>query len=155
MTCPSIFLTKIWTCFIPCNSRQILDIRIKTRSPRAVICVVVILLSIKLFVGFRITFFPMIDIQFTISSICTTTIFFLQFCVAVSCSPSQSITDINLLMSLTFLSVIGCNDNSTIATTYTIQRSSSRTFQHIDTGNIIHVDSGSLCDNAIYYINRT
>ena len=155
MTCPSIFLTKIWTCFIPCNSRQIFDIRIKTRSPRAVICVVVILLTIKLFVGFRITFFPMIDIQFTISSICTTTIFFLQFCVVVSCSPSQSITDINLLMSLTFLSVIGCNDNSTIATTYTIQRSSSRTFQHIDTGNIIHVDSGSLCDNAIYYINRT
>ena len=155
MTCPSIFLTKIWTCFIPCNSRQIFDIRIKTRSPRAVICVVVILLTIKLFVGFRITFFPMIDLQFTISSICTTTIFFLQFCVVVSCSPSQSITDINLLMSLTFLSVIGCNDNSTIATTYTIQRSSSRTFQHIDTGNIIHVDSGSLCDNAIYYINRT
>ena len=155
MTCPSIFLTKIWTCLIPCNSRQIFDIRIKTRSPRAVICVVVILLTIKLFVGFRITFFPMIDIQFTISSICTTTIFFLQFCVVVSCSPSQSITDINLLMSLTFLSVIGCNDNSTIATTYTIQSSSSRTFQHIDTGNIIHVDSGSLCDNAIYYINRT
>lgn len=120
MTCPSIFLTKIWTCFIPCNSRQIFYIRIKTRSPRAVICVVVILLTIKLFVRFRITFFPMIDIQFTISSICTTTIFFLQFCVVVSCSPSQSITDVNLLMSLTFLSVIGCNDNSTIATTYTI-----------------------------------
>ena len=153
MTCPSIFLTKIWTCFIPCNSRQIFDIRIKTRSPRAVICVVVILLTIKLFVGFRITFFPMIDIQFTISSICTTTIFFLQFCVVVSCSPSQSITDINLLMSLTFLSVIGCNDNSTIATTYTIQRSSSWTLQDINPCHVVHIDSGSLCNDSINNVN--
>ena len=73
----------------------------------------------------------------------------------VSCSPSQSITDIDLLMSFTLTSIVCCNDNGTITTTHTIQSCSSRTFQDIDTGNIIHVDSGSLCDNAIYYINRT
>ena len=62
MACPSFLLSKIWTSFIPSYSRQVLDARIETRSPRTIVSIIIVFFAVQLFVSLWVTFFPMISV---------------------------------------------------------------------------------------------